>query len=148
LSAINEVIYFFSYLGRYQKYAVTVINASCDKHHRSQRGKLSSVMQSIMIIVYRTGSSIRHDAFELVQFWWKFLALSKRCGVTWNLLTNGYVCSRGVALSTTCSEIYLVQFCTPRHNLQHTCVLQVHCEEHSDREFSSWQDTNLQYTYW
>jgi hypothetical protein len=37
---------------------------------------------------------------------------------------------------------------TPRVSLQHTSVLQAHCGEHSDTEFSSSRDTNLQYTYW
>jgi len=51
-------------------------------------------------------------------------------------------------LFITCSEIYLVQFCTHHLNLQHTSVLQANCGEHSDRKFSSSQDTKLQYTYW
>jgi len=56
--------------------------------------------------------------------------------------------SSGIAFFNNCSELCLVQFCTPRMNLQHTSVLQAHYWEHSDREFSSSQDTNFQYTYW
>jgi hypothetical protein len=84
-------------------------------------------MHTIMIVVCRTGFSTWHDAAEIVQFWWTFTALSKSCNVDCNFLTNSCVWSRGVAFSISCGEIYLNQCCTPRLNLQHTSVLQVHC---------------------
>ena len=76
-----------------------------------------------MIVVYRTGYNTRHDTFELVQLYWKFLALSKRCNVACNLLTNNYVCSREVVLSITRSEIYLVQFNTLHIYLQRMILI-------------------------
>ena len=63
------------------------------------------------------------------------------------ILTISYLRPSGVALSKTCSEIYCLQFWTPLLSLQHTCVLQAHCGENSDREFSTSQNTNFQYTY-
>jgi len=50
------------------------------------------------------------DAVELVQLKQKFLAISKRSGVSCNVRTNSYIWSIGVALSNTCSELYCVQF--------------------------------------
>jgi hypothetical protein len=63
------------------------------------------------------------------------------------ILTLSYLRSNGVTLSNTCSEIYCLHIRTPLLSLQHTSVLQAHCGEHSDREFSNSQDTNLQYSY-
>jgi hypothetical protein len=60
--------------------------------------------------------------------------------VTYGLVASPYL--------TPASKDYSVQFWTPRLNLQHTSVLQAHSGEHSDREFSSSQDANLQNTYW
>jgi hypothetical protein len=42
----------------------------------------------------------------------------------------------------------LILFSLHHLYLQHTNVLQAHYAEHSDRQFSSSQYTNLQYTYW
>jgi len=60
---------------------------------------------------------------------------------------HSHIWPSGIVLSNTCSEIYILQFCTPCLSLQHTSALQAHCGEHSDRGFISSQDTKLQYTY-
>jgi hypothetical protein len=101
-------------------------------------------MHSIKIVICGTGTTPSNRGLSMMIYF-------NSNSASQPFLTDLFPClsslSTGITLSNTCSELYCLHILTPCLSLQHTSVLQAHCREHSDREFSSSQDTNLQYSY-
>jgi hypothetical protein len=111
--------------------------------------EVCKMMQSMKIVICGTGPTLSNCSLIMSIYFnsnitsQPFLTNLFPCYI----LTIIYIRSSGVTLSNTCSEIYCLHIWTPHLSLQHTSVLQAHCGEHSDREFSNSLDTNLQYSY-